>query len=563
MGLAASQARLLFITSRQNDVSAQMQRVSNQNLVLARDEEEVSTKYNQMLAAAENTANTTKLVDTSSSVPTNLAYNYMMGGADMNNCSSPYLVRKGNQVVLDSTLASKLTKLGAESGDAAAFKTAYPDVKSFLTAVADADVAAAYKGDNTRKNQFSISDMLGLGLPSGKRNEAYSQFYYANGTSNSNSQTSENFDGFARSFDKVQTDANGNITVWRYKGTADTWQEDARLVDLGKQSGVTISDLYNCAETKDGMIYLGSAYGKRKDGEETQNGPVEASEKAAVAALEKLATGLGDQLVKKLVEMGLDQTKVTSVVASANKELLASYGKVADSNDFWTKKATEPQDNNWVAWNEGAIGSCMNFAYGAHTIVAMYASKNDDWSFCVNAGNYAKDLVDKVMSSLGTAESTSSVGKVSTTVQYTIKTAYFPTSGTPANTGSNDNEKKANYFAKIYEALCSGGWYVDSDANNMSKLQEKIKNGTYTINGQIASNSSNISEVSSSKTYTKEEAERYFDTEMRKINRKEKQLDQQMTKLQTEYSALTNDYNSVKSLLDANIQRSFTYCGNG
>ena len=562
MGLAASQARLLFITSRQNDVSAQMQRVSNQNMILARDEDEVSTKYNQMLASAENTANTTELVDTSSRVPTNLAYNYMMGGADMDNCSSPYLVRKGNQVVLDSTLASKLTKLGAESGDAAAFKTAYPDVKSFLTAVADADVAAAYKGNNSsspRKNQFSISDMLG----SGERNKAYSQFYYANGTIDSNSQRSGKFDEFARSFDRVQTDANGNITVWRYKGTTNSWQNDAQLVDIGKQSGVTISDLYNCAETKDGMIYLGSAEGKRNDGEEKKNGPVEASEKAAVAELEKLATGLGDQLIKKLVEMGLDQAKVTSVVASANKELLASYGKVADSDDFWTKKATVPQDNNWVDYNEGAMGSCMNFAYGAHTIVAMYGAKNDDWVFCVNAGNYAKDLVDKVMSSLGTAESTSSVGKVSTTAQYTIKTAYFPTSKTPANTGTNDNEKKANYFAKIYEALCSGGWYVDSDANNMSKLQEKIKNGTYTINGRIASNSSNISEVSSSKTYTKEEAEAYWKTEMQKIQRKEKILDTQLTKLQTEYSSLTNDFNSVKSILDANVQRSFQYCQNG
>ena len=53
MGLAASQARLLFITSRQNDVSAQMQRVSNQNMILARDEDEVSEKYNRMLSATK------------------------------------------------------------------------------------------------------------------------------------------------------------------------------------------------------------------------------------------------------------------------------------------------------------------------------------------------------------------------------------------------------------------------------------------------------------------------------------------------------------------------------
>ena len=50
---------------------------------------------------------------------------------------------------------------------------------------------------------------------------------------------------------------------------------------------------------------------------------------------------------------------------------------------------------------------------------------------------------------------------------------------------------------------------------------------------------------------------------MKKIQRKEKQLDTQLTKLQTEYSSLTNDFNSVKSILDANVQKSFTYCSNG
>ena len=50
MGLAASQARLLFITARQSDVSAKMQRISNQNMILARDEEDVSTRYNNMLS---------------------------------------------------------------------------------------------------------------------------------------------------------------------------------------------------------------------------------------------------------------------------------------------------------------------------------------------------------------------------------------------------------------------------------------------------------------------------------------------------------------------------------
>ena len=50
---------------------------------------------------------------------------------------------------------------------------------------------------------------------------------------------------------------------------------------------------------------------------------------------------------------------------------------------------------------------------------------------------------------------------------------------------------------------------------------------------------------------------------MKKIQRKEKQLDNELSKLQTEYTALTNDYNSVNGILNQNIQKSFTYCQTG
>ena len=53
MGLAASQCRLLFITQRQNDVSAKMQRISMDRLSLARDEDDIETKYNRMLNATK------------------------------------------------------------------------------------------------------------------------------------------------------------------------------------------------------------------------------------------------------------------------------------------------------------------------------------------------------------------------------------------------------------------------------------------------------------------------------------------------------------------------------
>ena len=198
--------------------------------------------------------------------------------------------------------------------------------------------------------------------------------------------------------------------------------------------------------------------------------------------------------------------------------------------------------------------------HNTKNIVAMYSSKNDDWIFCVNAGSYAKDLVDKVMSLIGKAETTDTLGDISTVASFTIKTTYLtPTAKKDDNSDLVVSDaSKASYYAELYKKLAAGGWTVDADVTDMSKLQEKFKNGTYLINDKNVQNVDSISEVC-----TEEQAKAYYDTEKAKINRKEKQLDTELTKLQTEYSSLTQDYNSVKSILDANIQRSFAYCQNG
>ena len=110
----------------------------------------------------------------------------------------------------------------------------------------------------------------------------------------------------------------------------------------------------------------------------------------------------------------------------------------------------------------------------------------------------------------------------------------------------------------MYDALVSKGWTVE----NTNSIKEKLENGTYKVNGDLLKNNEDLyEEVADEETRAK--AETFYDDEMRKIHRKEKQMDQDMTKLQTEYSSLTNDYNSVKGIIDANIQRSFTYCQQG
>ena len=75
MGLAATQARLLFITARQNDVSAKMQKVSNDTLILARDKEEIATNYDKMIN------NPTVVTTNNDTDTTDLSYEAITGAA--------------------------------------------------------------------------------------------------------------------------------------------------------------------------------------------------------------------------------------------------------------------------------------------------------------------------------------------------------------------------------------------------------------------------------------------------------------------------------------------------
>ena len=82
-----------------------------------------------------------------------------------------------------------------------------------------------------------------------------------------------------------------------------------------------------------------------------------------------------------------------------------------------------------------------------------------------------------------------------------------------------------------------------------------------------SSSSSNVSNQDSVK-YTKEEcddflrkAQNEYDTETAKLSAEEKRLDMELTQINTEHSAVTTEYDSVKSLIKDNTDKSFNIFG--
>ena len=586
MGLAASQARLLFITSRQNDVSAQMQRVSNQNMILARDEDEVSEKYNRMLSGT--TYETTGGV--------NLSYDALMGaGAASSGAGAIITESSTGRVVLSKSLAASLLGAGAAAtGSSADFKAMYGDAKTFAAKVSgSSDVANAVekiqqngtnKNNNNNTTTISINgilSMLGGGTTTTIKEidaSGNKTIKYGNPTAgqalfgdNKHHDVAAVFNQLiGGDYTKVSTSGNTVWGMWGHKIDADGVDRGQETTnnsfDVGSKS---IKELYENADQYSTSLYLGSVKCKKWDDTPDYS--------TAISNFKSFVNGVGVALIDQLSAMGLNKDVVTTTVNTQAQQLTKTWTTTKnDSADFY-KQRGQALGRDWndrgFRNNEDSLGAATMACKGVVGITC--ASNTDSESalgdhtidFACDAGLFVKTLIDSVVATItdGACKSDTASGdaQYDRTTAYTVSTKYLTveTNGSPNTDPADTLTNQANYYINLYNQLATSGWTTDETVTDSSTLTEKLKNNTYYINGRTASNSGMFKEKTDSNATAKAEA--YWKTEMQKIQRKEKQLETQMTKLQTEFSSLTNDINSVKSILDANIQKSFTYCQNG
>lgn len=135
------------------------------------------------------------------------------------------------------------------------------------------------------------------------------------------------------------------------------------------------------------------------------------------------------------------------------------------------------------------------------------------------------------------------------------------------NTGSTisaDDMKIANFYDTLFNQLCSKGWMENGNITDNEYLQGMLQNGMmyitslkddgYYYQGNYATDSY-IKEVSDDKAIAQAEAK--YNTEKSKLNQKEQTLDLKMKNMDTEISSLSTEYDTVKSTISKNIERSF------
>ena len=164
------------------------------------------------------------------------------------------------------------------------------------------------------------------------------------------------------------------------------------------------------------------------------------------------------------------------------------------------------------------------------------------------------------------------------------KAEYYATADgdKPCPTAQDLDMSLFNYYVNIYNQISACGACISISefngslggdaANDSDFLRDKISSGEFTIelvttnkNGTIemtgTSPSSDIplsyvnaTDVDNTRA---KKLEAKYEHDLKEINHKDKQLDMSLSKLETQRKALTTEYDSIKKVIDDNIERTF------
>ena len=100
---------------------------------------------------------------------------------------------------------------------------------------------------------------------------------------------------------------------------------------------------------------------------------------------------------------------------------------------------------------------------------------------------------------------------------------------------------------------------VESGVISIYTVQTDSKTGEVSFNGTSPSSdhSLNYTDTTSIDKRALVKAEAEYNKKLKDIDRKEKQYDLSLSRLETERSALTTEYDSVKKVIEDNIERTF------
>lgn len=571
MGLAASQVRLLMLTSRKDDVESQLSKIANEKLSLSRQSAKAAQEYNDALNATKLTWD----ADTGSAVDLN--YDLLMK-PNTSVYENHYLIRNtAGAVVLDEGYISKLGIAGSGTGNAIGQITA-------------TDSTGTYSGETA-----FLMRMMDITAETAKN------YMTTNQSTGGNTSTSGTSCITSYSDTKVliaATNSTKTDFVSLFNGTTQLWHDSDRDTSHNPFDGPDYPDLYGdaCGAQDSIRNNFGSLL-------TTIAGGLESGLKSVI----ENSMGTGNNLDSK-ISSACDW----AYYATYNKFLYNKTNTIADGDG-----APDPilGTGDVNIRNSGESGNTGDASDGNNGLVYTYSHHEGGWGcndtkttnasvYVNNAeimdtyldffdyyfakeygydGNndHSKDSTNSyspqnILARIG-GTSTSRADKGGTGPKCSTTNTTTPTDGndTSGIIGVSDSYE-ASFYISLYWAIYSSGWEENSNIGNEQYMQNQLLYGNITIDKLDSSAndgkgvttqvwdplSLSDSDCPINKTTDKDavaKAEAKYEAEKDLVDSKEAQLDLQSNDLDTERSALTTEIDSVNSILKKNIDSSFKY----
>ncbi len=566
MGLAASQARLLTITARKSDCEFQSMRYSHQKIALSRDLANLSAEY-------QNSLDQTKLVydfygTGDETMP--LSYSLMMTPSELNGYLPTLATDASGKVVLNSKYAAAARAAGIPQEGLGCLPST--DVRNrFLQGMADSGVITQSAANTYMGIQYAQSmgngttDLVTTKVEQMTLKEMLE--YYESGE----------FDNIPYAYSnetmKATLEAGTNVREVSFRS------EDGGVGGL-TDGNITLGNILNGSY----QILCSTNY-ESKDNRRGNMDQIAANIanldiwEWMFAEFEALLNVAGDPGIAEAFNYAKSQTE--SLLSADN--LAKEYsGKTKENKDGdnWTgvlncmndKKGNRNQGFVWD-WFRKEEGSYSTSDYiGIATYYNTKDSKNnraDGVSISVTNIAYAfltyfaqameglSKSDYKVDNTVGnrTVENSNLIGLDDQSFLFDVV----------VDTGVNtDQALISGFYDAIFNQLCLRGWTENDKVDDNDYLHEMLKTGKfflatcsddgYYYQGNYSTNTY-VREVTDEEAVAKAEAK--YNTEKQKLNQKEEILDLKMKNLDTEISSLTTEYDTIKSVISKNIEKSF------
>ena len=156
MGMAASQARLLQLTSRKNTIGRELESLSLQKMALTREMRQVSKDYQNSLSTK-----TLKWSNNAGATYIDLSYTNLMKPGAVNN-NTPYLITDNNgKVVVDSDYAKYAEMISADGSPGGNWEDVRTEILSKLTGISAEKLSSSViAGTNLDAATEKVNELL-------------------------------------------------------------------------------------------------------------------------------------------------------------------------------------------------------------------------------------------------------------------------------------------------------------------------------------------------------------------------------------------------------------------